>query len=671
MLRMSFNSFRLVNSASALITALAVFHAGAAGAQQQADVARRIADVASIALDEYAHGVTDGRIVLAEEFAEAQAFLEDALASADRLDPETRARVVSYLERLATGVAALEPAAELGAVLEELRRTLERAVGVPLDPLPTAPPSLARGAEVYERYCAQCHGSRGAGDGPMAPGLAPPPADLTDPALGASSPVEFFRKVNVGVAGTGMPGFGDRLTLDDRWSVSLYASMLRHPTADRERGRAVLLERCPECRLVVSDFSATARLSDNSLAGLLAGHLGRADSGVSPSVLAYARGAAALEELGGDPGLAAARAVRRSKQLVHEAAQLAEAGEREAAARRALDGYLAFEAIERAVRARNAGAAARVERAFSDYRHAAQTNGADVAAARGRVEWSLDQALVAVSASASTSVLFAQSFIILLREGLEAILIIGALMAVLTKAGAPERKRDVGWGVVVALGLSAATAAAFATVLRSSARHQEAIEGFTMLLAAAMLFWVSYWLVSKIELRKWMAFVRTQVTSALTSGRGWALGAVAFLAVYREGFETVLFYAALFSTAEGAAGAVGAVVGGMLAGAVLLGVVYLLMQRYGVRLPLKPFFAVTSGLLYVMAFGFAGKGVAELQAAGLISVTPLQWLPAVPFLGIFPTLQTALSQLLLAVALLAALLWVFWMEPRASESRAA
>jgi high-affinity iron transporter len=188
-----------------------------------------------------------------------------------------------------------------------------------------------------------------------------------------------------------------------------------------------------------------------------------------------------------------------------------------------------------------------------------------------------------------------------------------------------------------------------------------------MLVAAAVLFWVSYWLVSKIELKKWQAFVAARMGKALSSRRTLALAAVAFLAVYREGFETVLFYAALFASAGGAPGASAGIAGGILLGLAGLGVVYYLMQRYGTRLPLKPFFAVTSALLYLMAFSFAGQGIAELQAAGYVSVTPIHWVPAVPVLGIVPTLQSFLLQALLAAALAAALLWVFWLKPRSRK----
>lgn len=147
-----------------------------------------------------------------------------------------------------------------------------------------------------------------------------------------------------------------------------------------------------------------------------------------------------------------------------------------------------------------------------------------------------------------------------------------------------------------------------------------------------------------------------------------ALAAVAFLAVYREGFETVLFYAALFATGKGP-GSAAAVTAGILMGFGVLCVVYYAIQRWGMRLPLKPFFGVTGALLYLMAFSFAGQGIAELQAAGMVPATYLRWAPSVPALGIFPTTETVAVQAVLALAVVGALAWVFVIEPRMAGER--
>lgn len=628
---------------------------------------RRIADVAAIALAEYGEGVVDGRVVRLEELNEARLFLDEAQRAAIPLPDSVKAPVVGRLRAMREGLEALVPEAELQMQLRNLRTELADAVGVPLDVYPASAPSIRRGALVFGSQCATCHGDTGAGDGTAAGSLDPPPSDLTDRSALADVPlIEYVRKINVGVAGTAMPAFADRLDEFDRWSVALYALGLRYPKGAVESGTTLLVG-CRACRLVASDLARTADLSDDSLVDLLAVAMGRGfDAEETTAAAAFARVAPAREHLGGDRALGALRTVEQSKALAAEAVAAADQGDGDAARRLSLDAYLEFEAIESAVRARDAQRAREVEDAFAALRGvlAPQVTSAERDAALEGVTRALDHSVAPLLERPAPAALFGQSFVILFREGLEAILIVGALVAILARAGATERRRDIGLGAAAAVLASLLTAGVLVTVFRTAAAYREALEGATMLVAAAMLFWVSYWLVSKIELRKWQEFVRVQMSKALRSQRAWALAGVAFLAVYREGFETVLFYAALVASADGSAAALSAISAGIVAGGLTLALLYLAMQRWGVRLPLKPFFAVTSALLYLMAFSFAGQGVAELQAAGAIGATPLDWVPSIPALGIFPTFQTLASQVALAVALLGALLWVFWLEPR-------
>ncbi len=638
----------------------------AAVAQTAPDVARRVADIASLALEEYRLGVQAGQVTSPAEVQEARLFLEEARRAAGQLPAEASGPAVASLDTLIAGVTTHQPVEQLQPRVDALRAHLAQVLGINLDPVPDRAPRLARGRTLYAERCAGCHGTLGQGDGPQAAGLDPQPADLTAPALTASSPLEFYRKLNVGVAGTAMPSFSGQLDSDDRWALALYASGLRYGDGERRRGEQLLRERCPQCLVAVSGFGQTARLSDDSLAVLLAGELQRnPDDSLVRDAVAYARTAAAAEMLGADRRLLAARVVGQTRRGVESAVRSVEAEDRAAAARQLVDAYLVFERIEAELRARRPQAAGAVERAFADLRGAAA--GAplrSVRAAADRLDRVLTLAAEELSAAASPRLLFAQSLVIMLREGFEAILVIGALVAFLVRAGAPERKREIGLGVLWALGASLLTALGYATIFRNASASQEALEGLTMLVAAFVLFWVSYWLVSKIELKKWQAFVAARMGKALSSRRAVALAAVAFLAVYREGFETVLFYAALFASAGGAPGAAAGITSGIVLGFAGLGIVYYLMQRYGTRLPLKPFFAVTSGLLYLMAFSFAGQGIAELQAAGYVPATPISWIPPIPALGIFPTVQSFLLQGLLAAALAAALVWVFWLEPR-------
>ena len=260
--------------------------------------------------------------------------------------------------------------------------------------------------------------------------------------------------------------------------------------------------------------------------------------------------------------------------------------------------------------------------------------------------------------------LFGQSFIIMVREGLEAILIIGALVAFLTKAGAPERKREIGWGVGAALAASGLTAIVLATVFQEIAVRRDALEGFIMLIAAAVLFSVSYSAGFQDRSEK-VAFFRGRPDSPRhhQPADGRARRGRIPRGVPGRVRDRALLCGAVRQQ-PGAPGGTTAIAVGIVLGFAVLCVVYYAIQRYGVKLPLKPFFGVTSALLYVMAFSFAGQGIAELQEAGYVPATPIRWAPTLPALGIFPTTQTLVIQLALALALVAALAWIFWLEPK-------
>lgn len=244
--------------------------------------------------------------------------------------------------------------------------------------------------------------------------------------------------------------------------------------------------------------------------------------------------------------------------------------------------------------------------------------------------------------------LFLYSLMIILREGIEAILIIAAIIAYLVKTGHRDKLKVIYNGCITALVLSVITALLVKWVFKVSAASQEAMEGGTMLLASLVLFSVSYWLISKAGAQRWVSYIKDKVGDSLSSKSLKALWFAAFLAVYREGAETVLFYQALASGATAAG--ITAVAGGFVTGSVLLVGVYLGMRYGAVRLPIRPFFLCTGALLYYMAFVFAGSGMMELIEAKLLEPTLISWIPSFPPAGVFPYVQTLLPQLLLVVA---------------------
>ena len=239
---------------------------------------------------------------------------------------------------------------------------------------------------------------------------------------------------------------------------------------------------------------------------------------------------------------------------------------------------------------------------------------------------------------------FLASLLIITREGFEAIIIVGAIIAYLVKSGNKQKTGAVYWGSVIALGASVIMAFILNSLSGASGANQEITEGLTMLLAVVVLFYVSNWMVSKSESAAWTSYIEGKVQSSITRGSVFSLAFAAFLAVFREGAETILFYQALLA---GTKTYLNLVWLGLGVGCVALVIIYLLIRFMSIKLPLKPFFLGTSILLFVMSISFVGSGVKELQEGNLVGVTPVSGITSVDILGIYPTLETLIPQAVL------------------------
>jgi high-affinity iron transporter len=610
-----------------------------------APLVRRLAATALLAAQEYRIGIVDGRVVSQAEIDEARLFLRESRRSAEALPAELGRSTAAEIDSVIKLVTRLAPPDSIDARVRRLTTTLSGRAGISLDELPAQTPSLARGAEVYQANCAGCHGALGRGDGPAARGLDPKPTNLS---LGAElmdqSPLDYYRRITIGVVGTAMPSFEQQLPAQDRWAAALYATLLRLPRPSGEVPPAF------------HSFPVTGKMSDAELLGALPTK--------DTSAAALARVAAIRSAQPDAAANATAQVFDQVRRQLESTYMLARKGD-SSANTSAFDAYMTFEQVEREVRAKDPQLAAKLEEHFAELRgHVAGGAAAPkLNSVRHQLALGLEQAERLLGDPLPPANLFFQSFVIMLREGLEAILIVGALMTFLVKMGASHRKRDINLGVATAVGASLITAFAIETVFHLTPARQEVLEGATMVVAAVVLFYVSYWLLSKMEVVKWNHFVKSKVNDALTSGSSLALASAAFLAVYREGFETVLFYKALFLTG-GPGGSSIPIVAGILLGTAVLVVVYIAISRFGVRLPLRPFFGVTSAFLYYMAFVFAGKAVAELQGGDVLRTTIVEWAPRMPALGIYPTVESLLAQGVLVILLFVALVWTFLLQPR-------
>jgi len=244
---------------------------------------------------------------------------------------------------------------------------------------------------------------------------------------------------------------------------------------------------------------------------------------------------------------------------------------------------------------------------------------------------------------------FWPAFLILVREGAEAILVIGAIIAYLIKSGNGHKTQTVYYYSAAGVVASFITAILFRSVVSLSGANQEIVEGATMLVAVVVLLSVGHWMGSKADPKKWKNYIEGAVQNSLSSGNTLSLGAAAFLAVYREGAEVVLFYQALFNNAGDNMQMIWL---GFAAGSLALVAVFILVRYGSLKIPTKIFFQGTSILMCFLAISFAGGGIKELQEAGVIGMTRLEGVPTIDLLGIYPTLESMLPQLFLVMMVL-------------------
>ena len=566
-----------------------------AAVQAQENSAKRLSSIVGVAVEEYRKAIdNDGKLISQDEYTETSSFLTDARSVATRLSGYSARSTQAVLDTLIAAVKAKRPPQEVQLIEARFKGAL--GVAGALD-LPTGPLDTARGHALFRSNCASCHGERGRGDGVAAKSLGIPVPPIGDSAaVPALSPTLAYNVITVGVRQTPMPSFAV-LSPQDRWDVVNYIYALR--------GQKMVIPR--------AQADATAA-----------------------------------------PGSAAAQSVMA---LLDSALDFARAGKSADAGDRAFDAYIAFEPLETPARARQPGLVSSMERHFADFKAAVRARDMS-AAARARDAIALDLPTIVELTRPTTAGwgAFLESLLIIVREGFEAILVVGAVVAFLIKMGHRERLRSIWIGVAYGVAASAATAVLLGTMFAYLPASREIVEGTTMLIAVVVLFSVSYWLISKVEAAKWQKFIREKVTVALDQGGGKALVLVAFLAVYREGAETALFYQALFNEGPHLVLPLSL---GIVAGGVILAFVFTLFYKYGVKIPMRPFFTVTSGLLYYMAFVFMGKGIRELQEGNIIPITVIHGLPNVPSMGIFPSIETLGAQMVLIVLFILALIKTF------------
>jgi high-affinity iron transporter len=611
---------------------------GAGPEKEQARTVVHMLDYVSVDYPEFVKG---GQVLDTAEYAEQREFALQVRTLLEQLPKaEAAPDLVAHAIKLEQAVAAKAEGVEVSALAKALRGEVIAAYQVAV--APSKAPELSTGPQLYMAHCASCHGDQGFGNGPQSAGLEPAPRNFHDAsAMAVRSPFGLYNTITLGVTGTSMLGWGG-LSDQERWVLALYAAGLRAGEDQLQRGEALWKNGVGKDRFTNLNALVTATPEEV--------HTQLGNEGLDVLAWLTANPAAVMA--------AAPSPLAVTRTRLQEALEAYRNGQDAEARRLSISAYLeGFELMEAALDNVDAPLRKQTERQMMDLRAmiGAQLPADSVAAGIGRINASLVRAEALLSDGGLTgSTAFLSSLVILLREGLEAILVLAAIIAFVLKTGRRDALPYIhaGWIGAVVLGVGTWMLARF--VINISGANREITEGITALLAAVMLLYVGYWLHNKSNARAWHRYVKDKVGAALGKRTLWALAGISFLAVYRELFEIILFYETLFSQAGPASNS--AVLWGIVAAAGLLVIIGGAILKYSVRLPIGPFFAVTGVLLALMAVVFVGNGIAALQEAGLFDASFVRFI-TIPVLGIHPTSQGLIAQASVLAVVLLVILW--------------
>jgi high-affinity iron transporter len=618
-------------AAFAMLVAL-VFFGTAKAETSDVETTWRLLDY--IAVD-YAGAVSHGAVSSPSEYAEQNEFAATVAAKLAALPPKPeRQALATEAARLQRAIADKADPEQVAGIAHGLATALLAAYPVPL--APNKLPDVARGTTLFGQSCAACHGEAGDGRGPDATKLDTPPIAFTDVDRARQRSVfALYQVITQGLDGTAMPSF-DSLPTDDRWALAFYVGQFAFPDSAATEGERLWKEDASLHRLV-PDLKTLVGTTPAALASKIGQD--KADA-----VMAYLRRHpdAVAPQQGGSLSLV--------RDRLTESLAAYRKGDRQRAGELALSAYLdGFEPVEPALGVRDRTLMERIEGAMGDYRAAIQRGeSADALANRVQVLDDLfDDAEASLSPDAASGLsTFLGSATILLREGLEALLIVVAMIAFLRKAERMEVMPYVHAGWVGALVAGFLTWVVATWVVGISGASRELTEGFGSLFAAVVLLSVGIWMHGKAQADQWQHYIREKMTKALSGSPAWLLFGLAFIVVYREVFETILFYAALWTPGNG-----GTILAGALSACAALAIIAWAMLRYSSRLPIGKFFTYSSWLMAALTVVLAGKGIAALQEAGVVGIAPLGSVPRISLVGLFPTAQTVAAQGLMIAAL--------------------
>ncbi|GJM16588.1 MAG: hypothetical protein DHS20C13_19150 [Thermodesulfobacteriota bacterium] len=612
---------------------------------------KRILSLVDYIGGDYQNAVLNGEVINSDEYNEMLEFSAETkeLFKTLKSSEGDRASIESEINELSALIISKSSVQDVEQVSNVIKEKIISSYNIV--PHPEKRPSLQVGKELYANNCSQCHGMTGEGDGSLAQGLNPPPTILVDTDFYSGlSAFKVHNTMTFGIAGTAMPAF-PQISNDKKWDVAFYVMSLGATEGNANSWKQVTSLLTNE----IKDYKNLALLSNNEIVDEISSSVDEKDQ---DAAISYLR-----KGMFDDAATSTSTAIAMTSELLTDSLKLYQAGNTQESYETVLDAYLiGFEQVEPDLFVKDRKFTGEIETSFSDYRNAIKLEKSveEVSNLNTKLQANLVSAEGILQSESSTKFIsFLNSFAIIVREGLEAILIIAAIIAFLNATGSRKSIKYIHYGWIAAIGAGILTWFLAKTVISISGAQREIIEGITALTAAAVLFYVSYWLITKIEVKKWKEYIQGKVENAVSRNSVIALASVSFFAVYREAFETVLFYQALWYQAENSHSAV---IWGIVAGAAVLVVLFYVIFKMALRIPIKYFFTFTSIFLYFLAFILLGKGIKELQEAGVINTTPVEFLPYIDAIGFYPTLETSVPQAILVLAFIFATFWLGYVK---------
>ncbi|MBH0068352.1 cytochrome c/FTR1 family iron permease [Pseudoalteromonas sp. NZS100] len=582
---------------------------------------KQIAQLAEYVGVDYVAAVGNGEILDPDEYQEMTEFSHVIIEQAGQLSGQANEfdTVKAQAKALHTAIANKASVADVRAASSALRESL--LTFMPQLSLPSSLLPVEQTKALFATNCSMCHGPSGQGDGPLAKNLSPEPTNFTDEERATNrSLMGLFDAVSNGIDDTPMVAF-TQFNEQQRWSLAFYVGSLAFKDVQKPQ-------------------NVEQNITASQIVNLNPAQLSAGQSEAQAHYVKWLRGNPEQLFSANKNPITVTRTQLLAAQAAHAKGNYSQASDL------AISAYLdGFELVENNLNAYDETLRKNIEVQLMNLRQTFK-NEKDTAVVAEKVNAALTQLAKADSMLNETKLtdgaLLSASLIILLREGLEALLVIIALMTVLIKTKRQDALKYVHIGWVTALIAGGLTWAAAQTLIEISGASREVMEGAGALFAAVILLYVGVWMHSKTSAQQWQKYIKDNIDKRLESGTLWGLAGLSFIAVYREVFETVLFYQSLLTQSSPAQ--YSSIASGFAIAVAILAIITWVLIKYSIKLPVAKFFAITTYLLFALSFVLMGKAIIALQEADIIGIAPLPMSFDIAWLGIKSTWQGIVAQ---------------------------